>query len=407
MKMRQLAAKAMWMGAFALLGACSGTTTPPNSASGSPGVPGADPGHINAELVALGTRLPGVEKIRIRTDAAGTITKLALYHKDASQIPAGIVALAKEKLPGSTIRRYETEIYADRGRAFDVEVFAADGRECELAALADGTMLYTECAIKVEELPAAVRDAALKVAPGGQIVEAEKKQGPAADEYTVEVKTAAMLHYLRVGPTGEMIWHGARVPAYVELAWDPSAPLPKSDDKPGRLDREFIALAARAHGVLKAKMRTSWSGDVLKLALYHKDESHIPAAVKELAAASGNKLGYYESELFAGKGTVFEVEMVTPDNRECEIGARANGQKLYTECTVKKETLPAVVSAAALAAAPRGEIVEVERAEADGAIEYSIEVTNSAGMHYMKVNEAGELLWHGLRVPVDLEVTVP
>jgi hypothetical protein len=129
--------------------------------------------------------------------------------------------------------------------------------------------------------------------------------------------------------------------------------------------------------------------------------------VLELAAGSGNKLGNYESELFADRGSVFEVEMITPDNRECEVGARADGTRLYDECGIKKEAVPAKVSAAALKVAPGGEIVEVERKEGDGVVEYSVELTNAAGMHYIKINESGEVIWHGLRINVDLEVTVP
>ncbi|MFO0759598.1 MAG: hypothetical protein U0359_24105 [Byssovorax sp.] len=391
---------------IALLSGCTGAA-PPGGASPAPGTPAANPGHINAGLVALAARLPGAEKLRIRTDAAGAISKIALYHQDASQVPAAILALAGEKLPGAKVRRYETEIYADKGRAFDVEVTSADGRECEVAALASGALLYTECAIKLDDLPAPVKAAALKIVPGGQIIEAEHKQGPGVDEHTVEVKGPGLVQYLRLGPGGELLWHGARVPAFLELTWDPKAPLPAADDKPGHLDRELIALAARAEGVQKAKLRTSHAGDVLKIALYHKDASQIPAPVKELAVGAGSKLGAYESELFADKGTVFEVEMLDEHNRECEVGARADGQKLYTECSVDAKSVPEKVKAAALAAVPGGTLDEVERKEGDGAIEYSVEVKSAGGLHYIKVAEGGEILWHGLRLPVDLEVTVP
>jgi uncharacterized membrane protein YkoI len=397
----------MLIGACALLAACSGATTPGGAGTTTPGLPGANPGHINGEMVALATRLPGVQKLRIRTAASGKIEKLALYHLDASQVPPGIRKLAEEKLPGAKVRRYETELYADKGRAYDVEVTSADGKECEVAALASGAFLYSECALKLDELPSVVRAAALKLVPRGELVEAEKKQGPGVDEFTVEVKSAGLIHYLRLGPAGETLWHGLRVPSYVELAYDPGAPMPAADPSPGRIDGEFVSLGARAQGVIKAKIRTSLAGDIIKLALYHKDGAQIPAPVLELAAGSGNKLGNYESELFADRGSVFEVEMITPDNRECEVGARADGTRLYDECGIKKEAVPAKVSAAALKVAPGGEIVEVERKEGDGVVEYSVELTNAAGMHYIKINESGEVIWHGLRINVDLEVTVP
>lgn len=402
-----VAARTMSIAACTLLAACPGGPGTGGSGPVTPRLPGSNPGHVNGQMVVLGTRLPGVEKLRIRTDAAGKITKLALYHKDATQVPPSILALAAEKLPGAKVLRYETEIYADKGHAFDVEMTSADGKECEVAALADGTFLYSECAIKLDEIPAPAKAAAMALVPRGEIVEAERKKGPAADELTIEMKNAGLVHYLRVTPTGDVLWHGLRVPAFVELAWDPAAPVPAPSDNPGYLDGEFIALAARAQGVVKAKIRTSLTGDVLKLALYHKDASHIPAPVRELAAGSGNQLRYYESELFAERGSVFEVEMVTPDNQECEIGARADGTKLYEECSVKKESIPAAVSAAANKAAPGGEIVEVERKVGDGVVEFSVELNNAAGMHYIKINETGDVVWHGLRIPVDLEVTVP
>lgn len=172
---------------------------------------------IDAEL----TKLAGgdtVEKFKLRVDDAGVAAKQSLYHGDATAIPEAVQKLARERYKDAKIERYESELYREHGRIFEVELTTADGQRCEIAASAEGVELYTECRLTLETVPPAIRDAITKLYPQGKIVEVETKRGPKIDELTVEVELAGgHQHYVQLRPDGTLIARFARVPAVLEV----------------------------------------------------------------------------------------------------------------------------------------------------------------------------------------------
>ncbi|MCX4247266.1 acetyl-CoA carboxylase biotin carboxylase subunit family protein [Paraliomyxa miuraensis] len=192
-------------------------TTPPSGSAAAATADGAAPAHaLDAELVQTATAASKVEKVKLRVDAQGNLVKQALYHDDAASIPAPVIELAKSKWPKATITRYETELYADRGRVYEVEVDDG-GTLCEVAASPEGAEVYTECRVDPASLSAELKAAIEQTAPGGKILEAETKKGPEVDEVTVEVEHGGRELYLRMRPDGSVIQTLQRIPAIVEI----------------------------------------------------------------------------------------------------------------------------------------------------------------------------------------------
>lgn len=159
----------------------------------------------------------GVEKLKLRVDASGAVQKTSLVHHDAAEVPEAVKKLAGEKFPGAKVLAYESEVYADSGRAWEVEVETADQQKCELSAREDGTLVYVECAVAPALLPPAVVQALAQLVPGGKVVEAESKRGSGADDLLVEVQQGERLHYLRFHADGVLFSHGLKVAATVEV----------------------------------------------------------------------------------------------------------------------------------------------------------------------------------------------
>jgi hypothetical protein len=157
-----------------------------------------------------------VQKAKIRVDASGGIVKQSLYHDQASAIPAKVLELAKAKFPSGAIRHYESELYADRGRVYEVEVDDG-GTHCEVAATPEGVEVYVECEVDPATLSAEAKATIEKVAPGGKVIEAETKKGPELDEITVEVETAGGELYLRLRADGSLVQALRRIPAILEV----------------------------------------------------------------------------------------------------------------------------------------------------------------------------------------------
>jgi uncharacterized membrane protein YkoI len=172
---------------------------------------------IDREIVETAMAAGKVDKMKIRVDAEGTIVKQSLYHDDSARIPEAVRTLAETKFPGAKVIQYETELYSDIGRVYEVEVKTKDGKQCEVAADSDGKEQYTECRIANKELPAEVASAVKSAAPGGKIIEAERKTRPDGEEYTVEVKTSSGELYLRFKPDGSPLAKLRRIPAIVEV----------------------------------------------------------------------------------------------------------------------------------------------------------------------------------------------
>jgi hypothetical protein len=199
-----------------LLAAChhaKPTTAVPEAPTGS----APTKATLDPDIVAIATK-PGVAtKFKIRVDGTGAVMKQALYHGDAEAIPAEIRTKAEARWAGSKAARFETEWYAEHGRVHEVEVTLPDGKTCELAVKADGNELYEECHVDAASLPAPVTAKVEELFPGGKVVEAETKKGPAMDEITIEVELGGQEFYLRCKPDGTVIAKLARIPAVFEV----------------------------------------------------------------------------------------------------------------------------------------------------------------------------------------------
>lgn len=207
---------------LALLLACgpkgSGGTTPPTeTAPPSPAAPAAAPAAaLDGEIVRTATTAADVQKLKIRVDADGNIVKQSLYHGQADALPAKVHELAKTRFPGGKVLHFETEIYADRGRVYEVEVDDA-GKPCEVAATPEGVEIYVECEVDPASLAAELKASIEKLAPGSKVLEAETKKGPDIDEVTVEVEADGRELYVRLKPDGTIIQTLRRIPAIVEV----------------------------------------------------------------------------------------------------------------------------------------------------------------------------------------------
>jgi uncharacterized membrane protein YkoI len=172
---------------------------------------------IDEEIAKAAASAEKVEKMQIRTDATGKIVKQALYHGDAAQIPEPVKKLAEEKFPGGKVLHYETELYADGGRVYEVEVKTKDGKQCEVAADAEGKERYVECRVSEKKMPPEVAKAVKAAAPGAKVLEAEVKTYPDREEWSVEVKAKDRELYLRLKPDGTLIDTHLRIPAILEV----------------------------------------------------------------------------------------------------------------------------------------------------------------------------------------------
>lgn len=207
-------ARTFALATFAMLLAC-------DKAGGAPQCPEptavatATGGGLDGELVK--TAAAGAIKMKVRTDANGVLVKQSVYHQQLAAIPEPVQKLAAAKFPGAKTDYVESELYAEHGRVYEIEVTTADGQHCEIAASADAAELYTECIIDAAALPAAVAATVAKLYPGAKVLEAETKKGPKIDELTVEIQVEGGEHYLRVAPDGTVIQRLVRIPAIIEI----------------------------------------------------------------------------------------------------------------------------------------------------------------------------------------------
>lgn len=208
--------------------ACGEPNCPTTVTPGDASPPAAAATNSDGEAVGLSetvrdaaTTAPKVERMKLRFDAAGALSKQAVYHDDAAAIPEAVRRLAEQQFPGAKVSGYETEHYADHGDLFEVELDTADGKHCEVAAQVDGTLFYTECRLETAELPGPVAERVSATVPAGTILEAERKMmADGGEEFTVEVELEGRELYLRIAADGALLSKHLRVPALVELPLD-------------------------------------------------------------------------------------------------------------------------------------------------------------------------------------------
>ncbi len=178
----------------------------------------AGPGQLDPELAKLASSAKGVHKIKLRFDDQGRVQKLAIYHEDATQLPAEVTKLALEKFPGATVRYYESEHYADLGRVHEVEVRTKDGRSCELSRTAAGKTLYTECELAIDAVPAPVSKAIAQAFPKGKIIGAEQKDWADGRKHChLKVEVDKTVHYVVLELDGKILERYLRIPATVDI----------------------------------------------------------------------------------------------------------------------------------------------------------------------------------------------
>lgn len=191
------------------------------SATTSTAAASTGPGVLDAEIVATARDAHAVEKVKIRARVDGAVTKLAVYHEDANRIPEPVRKLAAAEFPGATVASYETEMYEDGSRVYEVELRPKKGEPCEVAATAEGTELYRECEIPTSKLPKPVAAAIHEQFPKGKIEEAEhKKRADGTELYSVELTENGTMHYVYVSADGAVQKHLLRVPAVLEVRVD-------------------------------------------------------------------------------------------------------------------------------------------------------------------------------------------
>lgn len=158
----------------------------------------------------------GVRELRVYLGREGAVRGLAVYHLDADRIPPSVRELGEKHFPGAPLAYYESEWHAGTGAVFEVEYDLGGGATGEVSARADGRLIYVEKPLALEALPSAVRAAAVARVPG-ELKGAETKQGPHVDQIEVKIEHEGRTHVLVLTPAGEVVWHGLRFPAKIEV----------------------------------------------------------------------------------------------------------------------------------------------------------------------------------------------
>lgn len=192
----------------------------------------------------------------------------------------------------------------------------------------------------------------------------------------------------------------------------PSTPAPATAEdaaEPGHLDPGLFTTAREARSVEKMVVEVGATGDVEEIAVYHRDETKIPAPVRRLAEERfpGSHAVRYETEHERGRGIVYEIEIETADARRCEVQATEAGELLYTECQVTRGDLPAAVVSAVDRLLPSNEFVEAEKKERGDETTFSVEARLGGVVHYVRLSEGGEVRGHSLMIPAVLHLPVP
>ncbi|MEM1348207.1 MAG: hypothetical protein AAGI01_06625 [Myxococcota bacterium] len=176
---------------------------------------------FDADLMSTALSAKDVSQVRMYFGEGGAQRKTAVYHLDASKVPAPVLELAKKQFPDATVTSYELEKYAALGVIHEVEVNTKDGSKAEVAARADGTLVYVETVQKPsEDVPKAPVRAAVEAAvPGAQITAVEVKDGPNLHEYRVKATLEGQQaeHVFVFDKSDQLTARYMRFPAKIEL----------------------------------------------------------------------------------------------------------------------------------------------------------------------------------------------
>lgn len=161
---------------------------------------------------------PSTREVRVYLEPGGGIRGLSIYHLDAESIPDAVRTLGASRFPGRKIVYYETEWYADGTQVFEVEYALENGRKGEIAARIDGSLVYVER--PVPSVPEPTRRAAMGAVAGGRIVEGNRRQGPGIDHFILKLDLRGRVHVLHIDAQGQVLQHGIRVPAKIEVPFE-------------------------------------------------------------------------------------------------------------------------------------------------------------------------------------------
>ena len=175
-------------------------------------------GSIAPDFSQTVADMPSTREVRVYLEPGGGIRGLSIYHLNAEAIPAAVRALGASRFPGRKIVYYETEWYADGSQVFEVEYALENGRKGEIAARIDGSLVYVER--PVPSVPVPARSAVMQAVPGGRIVEGERRQGPGIDHFILKVEQRGRVHVVHVDAQGQVLQHGIRVPAKIEVPFE-------------------------------------------------------------------------------------------------------------------------------------------------------------------------------------------
>lgn len=145
---------------------------------------------------------------------------------------------------------------------------------------------------------------------------------------------------------------------------------------------------------------TDAAGRIAKCAVYHDDAARMPDAVLRLADRKfpGAGTRFFETELYAEHGPVYEVVVETREGRHCEIAGRPDGTELYTECSLTRAEVPREVLAAATKLLPQGVLEEAEAKRGPKIDEIDLEMRVGTALHYLRYTPKGELIDHLVRM---------
>jgi hypothetical protein len=202
----------------------------------------------------------------------------------------------------------------------------------------------------------------------------------------------------------------SRPPAEAKATPPTPAPVPAPAAEPtgpGRIDSETLRAAATAQGVERVKLETEKDGSIRYLSVHHKDASALPAAVTRLLDTQypGGKIVRYETEMVDKLGRLYEVEVETKDQQECEYSAKADGTLVYTECHIDPKALPEKIRTEVERDFPGAAIKEAEKKSVVGGDEeYEVEFESGGRLHELYFKADGTRFRHELVIPALVEV---
>lgn len=202
----------------------------------------------------------------------------------------------------------------------------------------------------------------------------------------------------------------SRAPSEVKApaATPPAEPKPAAAPSgPGTLDAEIVRAARTAQGVDKVKLEVENDGTIRYASVYHHDAAALPEPVTRLLEVQfpGGKILKYETEMVAGHGRLFELEVETKDQQICEYSAKPDGTLVYTECHIDPKALPEAVRAALDRSFPGAAVKEAEkRTEVGGEDQYEVELESGGRLHELYFKADGTQLRHELVIPAVIEV---